>query len=213
LSGFDTTRTIDYSPLVIHFAKSGNFIRPDLVASDHPVYTHRQATALDRLLSILKSKTIHATPMPFLPRNAQAVCFTECVWDALKRFATRYSQYGIVFAKSLIHSKGGGPALYIRGDVLKILGNNLPPEIEPFVVPFDPGAVLKPSVRLDWLIEREWRLPSSLSFDYHDIEHVIVGTINDASRVVSEIGGQHVPMEKMIPMEVYETIKKSWGGS
>jgi hypothetical protein len=213
VDGFDTTKTLDYSPLVIHFVKSTTFVRPDLIASSHPVYAHRQATASDRLLSILKSKTIHATPMPFLPRNAQAVCFTECVWDALKRFASRYSQYGVVFAKSLIHAKGGGPALYVRGDVLKGLGSNLPDKIEPFVVPFDPGAVLKAGVRLDWLVEREWRLPSSLSFEYHDIEYVIVWTINDATRIVSVIGSQHIPMEKVIPMETYETIKKSWGGN
>jgi hypothetical protein len=103
--------------------------------------------------------------------------------------------------------------LYIRGDILRSLGVNLPAEIEPFVVPFDPGAVLKPPIRLDWLVEREWRLPSSLSFEYHDIEYVIVGTINDASNVVNVIGTQNIPMEKVIPMEVYETIKKSWGGT
>jgi hypothetical protein len=114
-----------------------------------------------------------------------------------------------VFAKHLVHTRGGGPALYVRGDVLKTLGSNLPPTIEPFVVPFDPDSVLKADVRQDWLTEREWRLPSSLSFEYHEIEYVLVGTIDDASKVVSEIGKTRLPMEKVIPMEVYETIKKT----
>src|SRR5437879_4228509 len=212
MSGYDTVRATYYSPFVVHFTRNVRFARADLIDAKHPLFHHKDDIALDRLLSILKSKIIHATPMPWLPRSASAVCFTECVWDALKRHTIRYSQYGVVFSKRLIQTNGGGPELYVRGDVLKALGTELPPKLEPFVAPFDPDAVLKPGVPLDWLTEREWRLPSSLSFEYHNIEHVIVATIDDAVNVVRQIGERSLPMEKLIPMEVYETIRKSWSG-
>ncbi len=212
MSGYDTTKTPDYSPLIVHFTKSGNFMMPDLIAEKHPLNPFKTAPAVDRLLNILQSRTIYATPMPFLPRHASAVCFTECIWEALTRHATRYSPYGVVFSKRLIHKQGGGPALYVRGDVLKALGDSLPSALEPFVAPFDPEAALKPGVRLDWLHEREWRLPESLSFEYHDVEYVIVSTIDDARTVGHQIGAQYLPEDKLIPMEVYETIQEAWSG-
>ncbi len=163
---------------------------------------------MERLISILESRTIHASPMAFLPRHPEAVCFTECIWDALIGHAERYSPYGVVFSKHVIFERNGGPALYIRGDTLNSIGPQIPPEIEPLVAPFDPDGVL--GVRLDWVHEREWRLPNSLTFEYSDVEYVIVESIQDAIRVVQRIGAQHVPEEKLIPMEVYRTIRQAW---
>jgi len=148
--------------------------------------------------------------MPFLPRKAEAVCFTECIWDALTRLAARYSSYGIVFSKRPIFNAGGGPAICVRGDILQKLGNDLPVSIEPFIAPFDPEAVLKKGVPLDFLAEREWRLPKDLAFEYHEVEYVIVSTIEDAREIVHQIGADHLPENKMIPIEVYATIRKAW---
>ena len=211
MDGYDTLRTPDYSPLIVHFTKDSKFMRADLVPDDHPLHPYKNASAFDRLLHILTSKTVHATPMPFLPTHASAVCFTECIWKALTRHAKRYSTYGIVISKRLVHKMGGGPALYLRGDVLKELGNNLPLRLEPFVVPFDPDAVVKAGVPQDWLHEREWRLPQSLTFNYEDVEFVVVNTIEDARKVVMQIGAYNLPEAKLIPMEVYETIAEAWG--
>lgn len=148
--------------------------------------------------------------MPFAPGNPPAVCFTECMWDALNRLTVNYSPYGIVFNKRLVFDKGGGPALYVRGDHLSALDAAIPEVLYPFISPFDPEAVIRPGTRLDWLYEREWRLPSSLNFDYADITYVIVETINDADEIVHEVGLQHLPEDKLIPLDVYRNIKQAW---
>lgn len=115
MSEFDTKRTPDYSPFAVHFTRDKKFASPGLVKDGHPAFKFRELSAIDRLLSILRTKTIYATPMPFLPKSASAVCFTECMWDALTLLAVRYSPYGLVFSKRLIFDRGGGPALYVRG--------------------------------------------------------------------------------------------------
>lgn len=184
----------------------------DLIGEGDPLFAFKTATALDRLKNILTIRTIYSSPMPFLPNNPKAVSFTECIWDALTSLSDSYSPYGIVFKKSLIFGKGGGPALYLRGDIVKALwGGGIPASIEPFIAPFDPEGVLKPSVRLDFLHEREWRLPSSLTFEYSEIEYVIVSSMEDARSVVDRIGPDRLPEKKLIPMEVYRNIKSAWG--
>lgn len=177
------------------------------------MFDFKRASAMDRLVSILKTKTIHPSPMPWLPNNPQAICFTECIWDALIPLAEVYSPYGIVFTKRLIFNKGGGPALYIRGNQLKrlIAGGAIPPDLEPFIAPFDPEAVLKRGVKIDYLHEREWRLPSQFTFEYNDLEYVLVESIDEASSVVHQIGAERLPERKLIPLNTYEEIRKGWG--
>ena len=188
-------------------------MRPSLTAVGDPLFNFKHASAMDRLLNILKTKTICPSPMPWLPNSPKAVCFTECIWDALIPLAEVYSSYGVVFAKHLVFSKGGGPALYVRGDQLKKLidAQTIPHDLEPFIEPFDPEAVLRPGVKIDYLHEREWRLPSQFTFDYSDIEHVLVGSIKEATSVVHEIGSQNLPENKLIPLDTYEEIRKAWG--
>jgi len=84
---FDTTRTPDYSPLVVHFTKSREMVRHDLIIEGDPLFEHRQASARDRLVSILSNRIIHHSPMNFIPTDRRAVCFTECIWEALRRLA------------------------------------------------------------------------------------------------------------------------------
>jgi hypothetical protein len=124
-----------------------------------------------------------------------------------------YSPYGVVFSKRLVFSKGGGPALYVRGDHLNrlIQSNTIPSALEPFIAPFDPDAVIKPPVKIDFLHEREWRLPARFSFDYNDLEYVLVESIEEAHRVVHQIGAKRLPEKKLIPLNVYEEIRKAWG--
>lgn len=210
MTTYDTRRTADYSPLLVHFTKGRRMVMDELIGAGHPLFGHRGSSAREKLVNILESRTIHASPMPFLPNNPPAVCFTECVWDALIGHAERYSPYGVVFSKRLVFERGGGPALYIRGDSLRAIGNNVPPALEALIAPFDPEGALEPGVRLDWLHEREWRVPGSLTFEYSDVEYVIVDSMEDARQVVHQIGAQHLPEEKVIPMEVYRTIERAW---
>lgn len=187
-------------------------VREDLVGEGDPLFAYRNVTARDRLLSMLRDRAVHASPMPFLPTDRRAVCFTECIWEGLTRLAEQYSAYGVVFSKRLIFDLGGGPALYLRGDTLGATRERIPEELHPFIAPFDPEATLRPGVRLDWLQEREWRLPTSLTFEYANVEYVLVESIEDASWLVHQIGAQQLPETKLIPMEVYRNIKQAWSG-
>jgi hypothetical protein len=207
---FDTLHTPDYSPFVVHFTKGHRMVRDELVNEGDPLFEFRQASARDRLRNVLQKRTIHASFMPFLPTNCRSVCFTECIWDGLNRLADVYSPYGVVFSKRLIFDRGGGPALYLRGDALLAFGKRIPEELHAFIAPFDPQATLQPGVSLDYLQEREWRLPGSLTFEYADIEYVIVESIEDASALVHQIGAQQLPEAKVIPMEVYRNIRQAW---
>lgn len=212
MTTYYTRRTPDYSPLVVHFTKQPErrMVGDTCIDKTHPLFEYKDKAAVERLVNILASTTIYASPMPFLPQNREAVCFTECIWDALTGQAERYSPYGLVFSKRVIFEKGGGPALYIRGDIQKLTQQNIPGEIIPFLAPFDPDGVMNPPIKLNWLHEREWRLPSSFTFDFSDIEYVIVESTQDVNRVVEQIGTQHVPRHKFIPMETYRTIQKAW---
>jgi hypothetical protein len=182
MPSFDTLRTADYSPLVVHFTKKKKMVREELIGEGDPLFAFRESPAIDRLVNILRTRTIHASPMPFLPTDCRAVCFTECIWKSLARLADLYSPYGVVFSKRLIFDKGGGPALYLRGDTLVAVGAEIPVVIHPFIMPFDPGAVIRDGVVLDWLHEREWRLPETLTFEYAHVEYVLVESIEDARR-------------------------------
>jgi hypothetical protein len=197
--------------MVVHFTKSDPMNMERLIGEQHPLHQFKNASAKDKLMNILTTRTIHASPMPFIPGNPNAVSFTESNWESLIKLAERYSPYGVVFSKRLIFNNRGGPALYIRGDTLNILGSNIPSQLAPFIAPFDPDSVLKPGVRLDWLREREWRLPSSLQFQYSDLKHLLVDTMEDADYFVRQIGSHQLPSEKVIPLEVYGNIKRAWG--
>lgn len=180
------------------------------IAKTDPLFAHRQTSARDRLINILKTRTVYASPMPFLPTDQRAVCFTECNWKGLTRLADSYSPYGIVFSKRLIFDAGGGPALYLRGDLLQAVGGKIPEELHPFIAPFDPDGKIKAGLRLDWLHEREWRLPGDLKFEYADIKHVLVESNKDSTEIVHEIGAQNLPDSRVIPIEVYRNIEKAW---
>jgi hypothetical protein len=182
----------------------------DLIGETHPLFKFRTAPPRDRLVNILKERKIYSSPMPFLPRNANAVCFSECIWEGLAALSEQYSAYGVVFSKRLIFKKGGGPALYMRGDHVRDLGGNIPASIEPFVAPFDPEGALEPRAPLDFLHEREWRLPGALNFEYSDIENVLVETIKDAVWVIDQIGSGNLQEDRLIPMDVHRSIKRSW---
>ncbi len=207
---FDTKRTADYSPLVVHFTKSARMVRDDLILNGDPLFGHKQNNAKERLMSILGDRVIYDSPMPFLATQPRAVCFTECIWDGLTSLSDQYSAYGIVFSKRMIFDLGGGPALYVRGDTMVAVGNQIPDLLHPFIAPFDPDAKIRPGVPLDWLHEREWRLPKSLEFTFANIEYVLVESIQEATELVHQIGAQQLPESKVIPMEVYRNIKRTW---
>ncbi len=211
--GFDNLRTADYSPLVVHFTKSKRMVRDDLIVEGDNLFPAKESSAKDRLMSILTNRIIYASPMPFLPTDPRAVCFTECIWEGLANLVGQYSSYGVVFSKRLVFDQGGGPALYLRGDNFVAVRDQIPEALHPFIAPFDPDARIKAGVPLDWLHEREWRLPHSLEFQDADVRYVIVESIQEATEFVHQLGAHQLPESKVIPMEVYRNIKQAWMGT
>ena len=187
-------------------------VREADITTDHPLDPYKGASAKEKLVNILKSRTIFSSPMP-LSGEASAVCFTECVWDALVAHGNRYSSYGVVFSKRTIFHAGGGPALYVRGDILRSQINNIPKALSAFLVPFDPDAQLHQGVIQDWIHEREWRLPEPINFEYSDVRYVLVETIEDAGDIMQTVGTIHLPANRIIPMDAYRTIRDAWSAS
>jgi Putative abortive phage resistance protein AbiGi, antitoxin len=99
----------DFSNYVAHFTKDA----PPIVegASATPIV----GNAFERLINILTTRTIVATPMPWTKRAA--VAFTECPWGSLLDHSRRYSPFGIGFSKGRIFAAGGNPAIYLRPDL------------------------------------------------------------------------------------------------
>lgn len=208
MTNYNDRITADYSPLLVHFTKKRKMMMPVDIA--HPLSAHQQSSAKEKLISILQSRTIHASPMPHLSSTREAVCFTECIWGGLVDLAdVAYSPYGVVFQKKVVYDRGGGPALYVRGDSLKGMHGTVPEEIEAMIAPFDPDGRLTPNVTLDWLHEREWRLPRSLEFALSDVRYVIVDSVEDAMNISTLID---FPLRMFIAMEVYRAIKSAWPG-
>ena len=211
MTSYDTRKTADYSPFLVHFVRDGRFTSAGLISSSEPLRAFLNTPAFERMLNIIRTGRIYASPMPHLPNNPRAVCFTECIWGGLVQLADQYSPFGFVVSKRTVFRKGGGPALYVRGNTLRSIWATIPRELEPFIAPFDPDAALTPGMILDWVHEREWRLPSDFEFEDGYIEYLIVNTIENANTIVETFGTERFLRRKIIVMEVYRTIREAWG--
>ncbi|KAA6336097.1 hypothetical protein EZS27_015724 [termite gut metagenome] len=185
----------DYSSYLAHFTTDRE---PRVYDSSNPVLPHTtNKSALNRLISILSSKTIYASSMPWTKQNC--VPFTECPWTSLLTHAEIYSSYGLGFTKEFIFNNGGAPVFYVRADRWNDADwkSNFC-----FVTPFWPSyrkqrEVVRDKIRfsseVDYSHEREWRVPQNLSFDYSDLSFVIVKQYDDIARIgtsiINAIGG------------------------
>lgn len=207
----------DFSDYVVHFTKGakplGNEDLPNISKLD----------AAQRLEKIISGKRIDATPMPWTSKPA--VCFTECTWVSLLDHSARYSPFGIGFSKAFLFATGGGPAIYLRPDFLDWQKKHTSPKqafddrLWSFVTPFAPGYA--PSAKknlqswqkfgngLDYSHEREWRVPHNLSFDYSDIEFVIVNSYEDMARMPKAMK-DGIGRRKFLIMDIYRQIEKLW---
>ena len=100
----------DHSPYLAHFTKDGTQGHE----ADNSASPYQNMSARERLISILRTKKIKASSMPWT--GAKAVCFTECPWTSLLGHTEQYSSYGIGFNKRAVYVKQGGPVYYIRPD-------------------------------------------------------------------------------------------------
>ena len=99
----------DFSEYVAHFTKNAPPFGLKENAEDGSIKAVK-GNATERLVSILTSKKIFATPMPWT--NRPAVAFTECPWGSLLDHTKQYSPYGVGFTKAHLFAAGGGPAIY-----------------------------------------------------------------------------------------------------
>jgi hypothetical protein len=208
----------DFSEYVVHFTKdvppaaAGRNDAPNVVSQIAPL------AARDRLFSMLRTRIVAATPMPYTGRPA--IAFTECVWASLLDHASTYSRLGIGFTKDFLFQNGGGPAFYMRQDLYRaqVEHGGFDDNVWPFITPFVPAYASDEHVaehwggraRIDYSHEREWRVPHDLSYEYGDVAFVIVPHNVDADEVVG-IGGD--PLRgKILLMDNYDRIKAFWPG-
>jgi hypothetical protein len=150
----------------------------------------RNLDAPSRLAQILYQGRIRAVPT-FGTGGRPIVAFTESSQASVLRLISegRYTPWGIGFSKQSIFDRGGGPVLYVRGDEWDAATAALPDPLRARIVRFWPGATWEGGDPLlfdaqqlpdtlanpsEWLHEREWRVPHDVTFDWGDVEFLIV---------------------------------------
>jgi hypothetical protein len=202
----------DFSDYVLHFTTE----RPPIGIAEerNQGYKHlgpiSKLSAYDRLVSIISSKRIQATPMPWT--NSLAVAFTECPWGSLLQHAEVYSPYGIGFKKETLYAANGGPAIYLRQELKTAQEKyvqRLDPKAQPFPREFYAVHNTLPALLcqeeegmrvVDYTHEREWRVPN---------ECVVVNTYQDEAKFPREYKDA-IGREKFLIMDNYRSIQELW---
>ena len=200
----------DASPYLAHF--TSNKFPKGFKSKDNPTNDFKFVSAEKRLTSILQTKKILASQVPWVG-NHKAVCLTECPWTSLVTHTQQYSSFGIGFTKEFVFSKGGGPVYYVRADMFK--KQQWDDSVLPFVTPFWPDyvpAALKPVVSMkkcDYTHEREWRVANDLEFDYSDIAFVVLPDYLAMARFPKQLKDD-IGRDKFLLMENYKKIEELW---
>lgn len=199
----------DFSNFLVHFTTNR---KPSSKSQDNPSSQYASMTAMERLISILNSKSITASTMPWIKANA--TCFTECPWSSLLQHTKNYSSYGIGFTKPHIYVSGGGPALYIKEDLLN--AQEWDPKVKAFLTPFIPPYSTRNHKRfskfpkhVDYTHEREWRVPHDFHFKVDDIQFIVVAKATDISVILQSISWK-IPEEKFLSIDMYNKIENLW---
>jgi len=214
----------DFSDFVAHFTKTA----PPFAIKDHADHKSIKAItgdAYQRLVSILESKRILATPMPWT--NKEAVAFTECPWGSLLDHTKQYSPYGVGFKKARLFGAGGGPAIYLRPHLHECQHDfksehkpewrGFHPELYAFITPFCPAYAPKAYMEkywpkkafVDYSHEREWRVPHDFSFELSQVEFVIVPDYETVAKFPKNLKDA-IGREKFIMLDVYSQIERLW---
>lgn len=213
-----TSNRPDFSEYLVHFTRDGDFCNKEQLEE---VSQFRKMTAKQKILSILNTKKIIASQMPWT--NTKGVCFTECPWSSLLAHAEIYSPYGIGFKKSTVFDKKGAPVFYLRGNLFKRLKElkhkpAIIQELWKYVTTFSPPyrtEYVKKQERkigitksIDYSHEREWRCPSDFKFEISNIEFLVVKSFDDIKEVPTQI--KELLGEKIIIMDNYKEIETLW---
>ena len=198
----------DFSDYLIHFTKG---IKP-CVDKGNPATTFAKGkSAQERLFSILKQRTIKASVLPWVKK--EAVCFTECVWGSLLSHAQKYSPYGIGFTKKYIFNNGGNPIFYVRPHLYE--SQQWDDNVHIFTSPFLPDysdekmRSTPHAKRVDYTHEREWRLSHELHFNYCDIAFIILKSHKDLEKLPQTLI-KKIGEGKFIFMDNYKKVEEIW---
>ena len=217
----------DFSQYVVHFTKDASPISAASTVNTEEELSQDLAkiagmSAAQRLISMLESRHIAATNMPWT--NRPAICFTECTWSSLLDHARRYSRFGIGFSKAYLFSRGGGPAIYLTPGLLEhqkrhVGEDKLPfdPKLYAFVTPFMPAYApadykekfWKKQNYVDFSHEREWRVPHNLDFELSDVAFVIVASYEDMARAPKPLKDA-IGRDNWLIMDNYAKIESLW---
>lgn len=128
----------------------------------HLIRSDNADNAFEILQKILREKMVKASTTGYYNRvsGTKSVCLTELTTKGLLQHSKIYSPFGLGFLKGWIFKIGGGPALYVREDLIK--GKTIPDEIKPFINKINLDS-------FDYHHEREWRVPHDINFDYQEI--------------------------------------------
>lgn len=201
----------DFSNYLGHFSSGRSPLGSQNV--DNPGNQFMALSAMDRIVSMLQMRCIVASDMPWTGRRA--VCFTECPWSSLLDHASRYSPYALGFAKPRVFAAGGGPVYYVRADHWE--KQTWHDHLKTFVTPFWP-AYRAPTLRgneylggktVDFSHEREWRIPHNFTFEYDQVEFVIVNTYEDMAQFPRELKDA-VGRDRFLIMDVYRNVERLW---
>ena len=196
----------DQSFYLAHFTK-------DATATDPQHNESECASALDRLASILRDRTIRANTIPWTKRPA--VCFTECPWSSLLIHANNYSPYGLGFKKSKVYACGGNPVIYANPNLFddQQWDSRVYPYVTPFVPIYAPEGMKSRAPfngkAIDYSHEREWRTISDFHFDYQDVCFVILDKVGDLAKIPDDIR-EELGDDKFIFMDMYRKIEELW---
>lgn len=199
----------DFSPFLVHFTKNEEPVGKQ--DPKDPIGDRAKKSALDRLISILSEKKIIASTMPWT--NCHCVCFTECPWASLIDHTRSYSPYGIGFSKQFIFSRNGSPVYYVRADQYE--KQEWHEHLKCFVTPFWPSYrpksidEKKSFKTCDYTHEREWRVPHDFSFEYNQIEFIILDKYEDMAKFPKELKDS-IGRDKFLLMDNYKIIEKLW---
>jgi len=180
--------------------------------SDYVAHFTKGENALANIKAILTGLQVTANALPWNGRDA--VCFTECPWSSLLAHAEQYSSFGIGFSKSHVFAAGGGPAYYVRNDLFaqqQWEGVNYT-FVTPYWPSFRPAAKSghdKASHPIDYLHEREWRVPHDFTFTLNQVEFVILPDY-EAMAQFPALLKDGIGREKFILMDVYRKIEQLW---
>lgn len=167
----------DYNvELFIHVVSDPSCRYEKGVGSSRTLKNIAELSARDRFLSLLKNREITANPKGFyankfrseteLPEEIKSVSFAYCKQGEVARhFATRNSEYSIIFYHDFLQSLGMIPVRYINEEdeeSIRRLVFNEPFALEAYGRGYD----------MRW--ENEWRINKNVAFESRDVAFITV---------------------------------------